>query len=184
MRPTRRSVGLIVILCVASLLSTALPAALAADLDADQQKQLRALTSSATQIETNVRLAQDAAGPGADKPSEAKARLARTRLAPPESLLPQVRDALAKLPADHADVVALAKRLDAAEVAIRGLKARLDGASAPPSPAAPGGGKKLDYQQEKLLTDARYYAREVAGLAAALTELVKETDWPLMSRPV
>src|SRR5690606_26786625 len=127
----------------------------------------------AAQIETNIKLAYDAAGPGDDQPSGSKAKLARVRLEQPKAMLPKAREQMTKLPADHADVAALNKRLDAADASIAALEARLDGKTAPPppapgdtpAPANPGdkpapppadAGMKLDYKQEEQLKNARF----------------------------
>lgn len=156
----------------AALVLAGTAAAHAADLDPAQAKTLAALSTHTKQIETNLKLALEAAGPGSERPPEAKARLARTRLAQPEGLLPQVRAELEKLPAEQADVAALRARLDAAEQSLRALKARLDGpASTGPASA---GGTKLDYKQQKELADATYYVREAEGLAAGLEALAGE----------
>jgi hypothetical protein len=126
----------------------------AGDLDANQRKVLASLTSYVAQIETNVKLAEEAAGPGEGRPPEAKIRLVRTRLAQPQSMLPQVRQELDKLPADHADVTALRERLDAVGKKIAMLETRIGGTPPPPTSS----GAKLDYKQEKALADEDFPA--------------------------
>ena len=173
-RPSRRPAlrrAAVFLLVVATGLVACPPSARAGDLDAAQQQRLAALASSVKQIETNVTLAQQAAGPGDGRIPPAKARLVQTRLASPASLLPQVREALRALPADHADVAALAARLDAAAAAITALEARMGLAPAAP---ATGTGTKLDHVQAKALADGTFHVREVVGLAAAVEEVVKE----------
>ena len=165
----------VVLLLVALALGAGAVRASAGDLDAAQSKTLASLVAAAERIETNVRLAEEAAGPGTGRPSESKVRLAKTRLASPVAHLAEVRGMLAALPADHADVVALGRRLDAVGARITALTARLDGAPGAPAPTAPAG-TKLDYRQEKELADARFYAREVEGLATALEALAAEVD--------
>ncbi len=167
-RPAVRRVAAF-LLVVATGLVACPPSARAGDLDAAQQQRLAALGASVKQIETNVTLAQQAAGPGDGRIPPAKARLVQTRLASPASLVPQVREALRALPADHADVAALATRLDAAAASIAALEARMGLA-----PAAPATGTKLDHVQAKALADGRFHVREVVGLAAAVDEVVKE----------
>lgn len=157
------------LLVVATGLVACPPPARAGDLDAAQQQRLAALASSVKQIETNLTLAQQAAGPGDGRIPPSKARLVQTRLASPASLLPQVREALRALPADHADVAALAARVDAAASAIAALEARMGLA-----PTAPATGTKLDHVQAKALADGTFHVREVVGLAAAVDEVVKE----------
>ncbi len=150
----------------------------AGDLDPQQVKTLATLASYAKQIETNVRIATDGVGAGEGKPSDAKIRLARTRLEQPKGMLVSVREALAKLPENQADVTALRARLDASAAAITALEARLDGTSAgttgAPTPAAPG--VRLDYKQQKSLSDGEFHARRVANAAADLVELRKVVD--------
>jgi len=167
-RPRLRATGLALALWVSGVVATVVHAG---DLDATQRQRLAALASSVKQIETNVALAQQAAGPGDGRVPPAKARLVQTRLAPPASLVPQVREALASLPADHADVAALRARVDAAAAAIAALEARTGAAPTPPSA---GAGAKLDHVQAKALADGRYHVREVVGLAAAVEEVVQE----------
>lgn len=163
---------------LAVVLAAALPGAEAGDLDPAQAKTLATLATYVKQVETNVALAADAAGPGTATPTAAQGRLARTRLAQPKGLLPQVRAELDKLPAANADVAALRARLDAAEEAVRALEARLDGKAGPGAapPAPPATGTRLDYKQQKELADAEAYAREVEGLAAALRALAQELE--------
>lgn len=170
-RRPRRAAALAaaVLAVVAAVAVVVAPSAVAGDLDAAQQQRLAALAASVKQIETNVTLAQQAAGPGDGRIPPAKARLVQTRLASPASLVPQVREALRALPADHADVAALAARVDAAAASIAALEARMGLA-----PAAPATGTKLDHAQAKALADGTFHVREVAGLAAAVDEVVKE----------
>lgn len=170
-RRPRRAAALAaaVLAVVAAVAVVVAPSAVAGDLDAAQQQRLAALAASVKQIETNVTLAQQAAGPGDGRIPPAKARLVQTRLASPASLVPQVREALRALPADHADVAALAARVDAAAASIAALEARMGLA-----PAAPATGTKLDHAQAKALADGTFHVREVVGLAAAVDEVVKE----------
>ncbi|MBL9088433.1 MAG: hypothetical protein JNM10_14935 [Planctomycetia bacterium] len=168
-RPRRAAALAVAVLAVVA--AVAAPSAVAGDLDAAQQQRLAALAASVKQIETNVTLAQQAAGPGDGRIPPAKARLVQTRLASPASLVPQAREALRALPADHADVAALVGRLDAAAASIAALEARMGAAPAAP---ATGAGTKLDHVQAKALADGTFHVREVVGLAAAVDEVAKE----------
>ena len=167
-----------IVAALLGVLGTAGPTARAGDLDPAQAKTLATLTNYAKQIETNVQLAADGVGPGGGRPPEAKARLARSRLAQPKGMLVSVREALAKLPAGDAEVAALAARLTASDAAIAALERRLDGGApgAPtgPTPAAPTA--RLDYRQRQALSDGEFHVRRVAGAAADLADLVRRVE--------
>jgi hypothetical protein len=155
----------------------------AAALDAGQQKFLSEAQSYQQQVETNLQLAQQTAGPGTAAPPASRARLALVRLESAKQALPQVSARLERLPSGHPDVQALRQRFDAASSAVAQLENRLTGGSA--AAATSGGvtasGARLDYRQEESLKNARYHAREVEGGAAALTQLVEQlrpvADW-------
>ena len=149
------------------------PRALADDLTPEQQKALATVQANLPQVETNLKLAQDAAGPGDAKPTGSKAKLAMMRLQTAKGPIPQLQELMATLPAEHADVKATQKRLDDIKVAADVLETRITGEA--PMPA--GGdeqGVKLDYRQEEQLKNARFALRDLKGRAAALAELVTE----------
>lgn len=165
----------------------------AAELDADQAKLLAAAQTHLKQLQANLKLAQETAGPP-DKPvSPSKARLAMARLDSAKQSVPQVQGRLEKLPADHADVQATRKQLDADVAAIAALEARLkgeppakapaeeagksDGNAAPAAKPAPGNeGVKLNYKQEDLLKNARFHTRDAQGKAEAVAEVAAKVQ--------
>ena len=182
-------------------LSPALPA-MAQELSGEQQQKLNAVVSGLNQAKTNLKLAQDSAGPGTDVPQGSKAKLSKMRLDTAAANMPQMKQWLAELPADAAAVQPVAAEFATTEQAIAALEARLAGSgAAPPAVAAtaqlqarhpnqhtaapgsarasapasaPAAGVKLGYQQEEMLKGANYNLREVEGFAAALTQLVAE----------
>ncbi len=164
---------------------------LAQELSGEQQGKLNAVVSGLNQVKTNLKLAQDSAGPGTKVPQGSKAKLSRMRLDTAAANMPQLKQWLAELPADAAAVKPVAAEFSATEQGIAALDARLSGASAataaPPAsataastpvpaatPPATATGAKLGYQQEEVLKRAQYNLNEVAGYAAALTQLLGE----------
>jgi len=140
-----------------------------AALDAAQQKSLANVGAYLKNVEDNIKLAQDAAGPGDATPSATKARLSKTRLAQAEANLPPAVELLGKLPADDETVKAAKARADAAGDAIKKLNDRLAGK--PTAGAAAAAGKPLDYRQREQLKGTQLNLKEVEGNAAALAEM-------------
>jgi len=170
-----RAIAAAVLATVCCLAATATAAAA---LDAGQKQLLAQVEATLKQIETNVKLAQDTAGPGDGPLTGSKARLTATRLADPRAKLPAVAEALKKLPADDGSVAAAQTRADAAGAAIDKLVARIEGkpaggaAQAGPPPAA--GSIKLDYKQVEQLKNARFYLREIEGHRQAVAKVADE----------
>ena len=128
----RRSLILAVILAAVSV---SVPA-LAQVLDAEQQQKLSAVHVGLKRVGANLQLALDTAGPGTGVPAGSKAKLARVRLDTAAADLPQLRQWLAELPAEQADVQTAAAQMSTLEQSAAALDARLSGQVAPP-PAAP-----------------------------------------------
>ena len=150
---------------------------LAQELSGEQQGKLNAVVSGLNQVKTNLKLAQDSAGPGTEVPQGSKAKLSRMRLDTAAVNMPQLKQWLAELPADAAAVKPVAAEFSATEQAIAALDARLSGESAAlpaATPAATATAVRLSYQQEEVLKGAQYNLNEVEGYAAALTQLVGE----------
>jgi hypothetical protein len=186
-----------------ALLSSA-PPAMPQELSGEQQQKLDAVVSGLNQAKTNLKLAQDSAGPGTDVPQGSRAKLSKMRLDTAAANMPQMQQWLAELPADAAAVKPVAAEFATTQQAIAALDARLAGsdsavtppavaasaaagsasaptsapasaaASAPASAPAAAAGVKLGYQQEEILKGANYNLRDVEGFAAALTQLVAE----------
>ncbi len=153
-----------------------------------EQQSLAAVEQYLKQIEGNLKLAREAAGPGDGVPAAAKAKLAKVRLDQGAGYVPLVGDELKKLPKSDSTVQLLADRYEAATLAVQALNDRLSGkvvqvaateiqvisasSAGPTAVATVPGSKKLDYRQEELLKGAQFNLREVEGNAGALVELV------------
>ncbi len=169
-RPRLLGVGLLT-LCIA----IATPVAAWGDLTPAQKSKLDAVRSGLKQLQTNLKLAQDAAGPGTGRPKGSKAKLAMMRLQSAKAPIPQLQKALGTLPAADPEVQKTQKNLDVAIAAANALETRLTGqAPAPAGGGAAEAGVKLDYRQEEQLKNARFSLRDLQGRAAVLTQLVEE----------
>jgi len=146
----------------------------AADLDASQKKLLTDAQAYLKQLNSNLKLAQDAAGPGEDQPATSKARLSASRLSSAKQSQAEVKARLERLPADNADVKTLQTDYDTASAAITALENRITGkaktGTGDKMPAA-GAGKPLDYRQKEALKNAQFHINDVQGKATALAEL-------------
>lgn len=157
-------------------------------LGSQEQQSLAAVEQYLKQIEGNLKLAQEAAGPGDGMPAVAKVKLAKVRLDQVAGYVPLAGDELKKLPKSDSNVQLLAGRYEAAINAVQVLNDRLSGkvvqvvatenkgisapAAGPAAMATAPGPKKLDYRQEELLKGAKFNLREVEGNAEGLVELV------------
>ena len=147
--------------------------AYAADLDANQRKFLADAQNHLKQLNSNLKLAQDAAGPGEGVPPASKARLAATRLGSAKQSQAEVKARLERLPADHPDVKALQAEYDAAAASVTALENRLTGKSSAAAPGGqkPGGGMKLDPRQQEALKNATFHVTNVEGYANGVAEV-------------
>lgn len=146
----------------------------AADLTADEKEISRQVESLLKQIETNLKLAIDTAGPGTTPLTGAKAKLIAVRLQPAKDALPAALERLKKLPADHADVAALQKRADAGGAAMASLQARIDGKTTQPTTPDQTPTVKLDYRQEESLKNAKFILREIESHTIGVEKVVAE----------
>ena len=171
---TRRRNAIRVVLGVA-VLSLLVAAPARAELTAQQKQFLKSVEQRLAQAKTNLKAAEEAAGPADKEPTQSRANLALSRAGSAKGQLKTVTDALKKLPADDETVKSLAE--DAAEVgkAIDELETRLTGEEAADSPAHDAKGTKLDYKQDKLLKDAQFELAQIEGAAAALAKVVEQT---------
>lgn len=161
-----------------------------AQLDANQQRVLNEAKSQLTQLQTNLRLATESAGPAGSTPTAARGRLALTRLDSTAQAVANIDARLKLLPAEDEAVKAFVKEYDTAKQSITDLRTRLTSPSTPAAPTtpttpttpapsapttpAPSGAPavRLDYRQEQNLKDAQFTIREVQGRADALAEVV------------
>src|SRR3954470_4236894 len=123
------------------------PAALrAADLTSGEKQYYDGAKKYLTQLQANLKLARDTAGPGEDQPPASKAKLAQARLQSARQSAANVAARLEKLPADHEDVKSLKSDYDEAMKAITALDDRLPAKNQNPAsdPAKPAGDKSLD----------------------------------------
>lgn len=176
--------ALLVMIVVSPL--TQCPAALASDLNANQQKLLKDAKGFMVQLQANLKLANEAAS-GA-QPSTAKAKLAMTRLGSVRQNAEEVKARLDQLPNDNPDVQSLSQQLNEAMQKIESLEASMTqgslkdqpatSAPSPPSADRPASkspaGVKLDYRQEEDLKNARFYIREVEALAGGAAQVAGE----------
>jgi hypothetical protein len=176
-------------------------AARAADLTAAEKQNLDGAKKSLGQLQTNLKLATDAAGPGDATPPPGKAKLADARLQTARQSAANVVARLDKLPADHVDVKAVRADYDTAMKAVAALEERLvsknEAKQPPPSPAsdpkqgsqpaaAPpvkpagavpaAGEQKLSYQAENALKIAQSNVDSVKASADALDNVVAQLN--------
>jgi hypothetical protein len=170
----------------------AVPAALrAADLTSSEKQYYDGAKKYLTQLQQNLKLARDTAGPGEDQPPASKAKLAQARLQSARQSAANVAARLEKLPADNEEVKSLQSDYDEAMKAIAALDDRLAGKNQKPAgekPAAPGDKaadapanaaapppakeERLGYQDENALKIAQSNVDQVVGEADALNKVV------------
>jgi hypothetical protein len=173
----------------------------AADLTAAEKQNLDGAKKYLAQLQTNLKLATDTAGPGEDTPPPNKAKLAGARLQTARQSAANVVARLDKLPADNADVKTVRADYDTAMKAVAALEDRLAGKNekkppavdskqpAPPAapapadapakaaaPAAPAGEQRLDYRGENALKIAQSNVDSVTASADALDKVVAQVN--------
>jgi len=182
-------------ICLALALAVASPVSSLRALEAAESALLREAQSHLQKFETNLNLALQSAGPGAEAVPPSKARLAVVRLQSALDAMAQVKARLDRLPGQDAAVEPVLRQFATLTAAAQGLRARLTGGAAPSAaapaspvssatttpvnrPAAAGAGAsatpRLDYRQQEELKNARFYLREVEGKVAALEQLVAQ----------
>jgi len=152
---------------------------LAADLDRTQSQNLSFAKSEVQRFETNLKLAQDTAGPGDAQPTGSKAKLAAMRLETALQSKAKAEAYLARLPADNADVKAVQGSLDKVTAQADALQERLAGkkAGSDKMEDRPAGDTvKLNYQQSDALKNARFYLTEIEGYAGGLEEFARKVS--------
>jgi hypothetical protein len=169
-----------------------------ADLTSAEKQNLEGAKKYLAQLQTNLKLATDTAGPSEDTPPPSKAKLADARLQTARQSAANVVARLDKLPADNADVKALRADYDAAMKAVAALEDRLAGknektpppgdskqpAPAAPAdspakaagPAGPAGEQRLDYRAENALKIAQSNVDSVSASADALDKVVAQLN--------
>ncbi|MEZ6243838.1 MAG: hypothetical protein R3B57_12440 [Phycisphaerales bacterium] len=184
--------GITAICVLAASPATAATAATAVDLTDAQKQQLSNAQHYLKQLESNLKLAEDSAGPGTDAPTGSKLRLTEMRLEQARVYVEPTAKSLDGLPTDDADVEPVVASFNDAKARIAALDDRLAGKTAAPREAdkpkqdpkpAPAPNAKpatetvrLDYKQEEQLKNARFNLREVEGNARALEAQVKELE--------
>jgi hypothetical protein len=161
--------GLLAAICLAA------PIASAAELTSAEKQYLAAAKKSVAQLQTNLKLATEAAGPGEGAPPANKAKLANARLQVSRQSAANVDAYLEKLPADNADVKAVRDDYDEAMKAVDALAGRLAGngdGAAKPAPA--GAAAPLDYRSEQAFKIARSNVDGVTASADKLDKVVAE----------
>lgn len=153
------------------VLSTAL---VAADLTAAQNELLRQAQTYLKSVVDSYKPALQSAGPKG-KPKGSRLKLSIMRLESAKQSIPKITGLLAKLPADNAEVQTFKAQFDDIRQKVEALELRLTGKSAEENAAA-NTGVKLDYKQVEQLKHAHYYIREIAGIDAALKEVVAQAN--------
>lgn len=169
-----------------------------AELDATQKQYYDDAIKHIDRGEANFKVASDGASGNL---TGARARLALTRLGAVKGSIATVNARLEKLPLDDEQVKALKARVDQLQKSVTDMETAITNPVAPanPGPAADPSkpqveqppqakppaeaGTKLDYKQEENLKNARFYARELTGKAAALAqvaETIAKADDPLL----
>jgi len=145
--------------------------------------------------EYDLEAARGSAGTAANPAKGSRAKLTTMRLDSAQKRLDQAAAILNELPADDAAVTAVRGRYDAAVAGVAQVRAILN-PGAPPkedkpaesaptddqesneaeqAPAAPSA-PRLDYKQEELLKNARWYVRETTGYTNAVSAIVARID--------
>ncbi len=144
--------------------------------------------------EYDLKSARESAGTAANPAKGSRAKLTTMRLDSAQKRLDQAAVYLKELPADDASVSSVQGRYDTAAAGVAEVRAILN-PSAPPKEAKPvesapadaeGSGEaepapaptvpKLDYKQEELLKNARWYVRETTGYTNAVAAVVARID--------
>ncbi len=145
----------------------------AAELSEAQKQSVRQAESLLKHLESNTKLAQDAAGAGEGALTGAKAKLAASRLVGAKAALPPLMEVMAKLPAEHEQVKALQDRMAAAKATMALIQTRIEG-KAEAVPAGGEGTVKLDYKQEESLKNARFILKEIEAQRVGLEKIVAD----------
>jgi hypothetical protein len=148
----------------------------AAELTSSEKQYLAAAKKSLTQLQTNLKLATETAGPGEGAPPANKAKLAGARLQAARQSAANVDAYLGKLPADDVDVKAVREDYDEAMKSVSALADRLAGkanGAAKPAPAS-GAATPLDYRAEQGFKIARSNVDAVIASADKLDKVVAE----------
>lgn len=167
------------------------------------QAALQSAESLIRGAEADIRSAQGSAGTAARPAKGSRRKLTEMRLDSARQRLAKAAQLLGKYPASHAGAASLRKRQAAALKAITQIQAILDPGSAStgkkPAPVSKDGGKKpvtgsgnggtanggaaggakarrLDYKQEKLLKDSRWYLRETQKYLKPATATLARLD--------
>ncbi len=142
------------------------------DLDAAQAKLLSEAATHLKNLRVNLKLAVDTL-PKRGTLSASKKKLAQLRLDSAKGAVPAVEERLAKLPADDAQVAAVQADFDAAKQSIAEVQAVLDGGE-PAQPVAAG--TRLDYLQEKALSDLRFFIQEVQRRSQPVAQIAAQVQ--------
>src|SRR4051795_4671920 len=118
MRWPFEGIGPLAILAVFAVLFGSTSVVRSADLTSAEKQNLEGAKKYLAQLQTNLKLASDTAGPGEDTPPPSKAKLADARLQTARQSAANVVARLDKLPADNADVKAVRAEYEEAMKAV------------------------------------------------------------------
>jgi hypothetical protein len=162
-------------------------------LDGQQAADLGKAQTAVKNGEADLSAARGSAGTAGKPAKGSRAKLTVMRLDSAQKRLDEASVLLAKLPGDDGEVGALQGRYDAAVLGVAEVRAILnpgapaesgEAKEAAASGSDAGGGQKaespsvakLDYKQEKLVKDARWYVRETEKYAGGAAEVVARLD--------
>ncbi len=163
-------------------------------LDSQQEADLGKAQTAVKNAEADLKAARGSAGTAGKPAKGSRAKLTVMRLDSAQKRLDEASVLLGDLPGDDAEVEALQTKYDAAAAGVAEVRAILN-PGAPAKVKAPadtagasdgGGGQaeasaapkaaRLDYKQEKLLKDAKWYVRETGNYTAKVSAVVARFD--------
>ena len=174
-----RSFGVASLIVMLGLFAAAFliaPAKAAEVTAAQKQQYLAAAQKSLAQLQTNLKLATDTAGPGDAAPPANKAKLASARLETARQSAANVDAYLDKLPADDADVKAVRADYEEAMKAVDALADRISGKAGGAAKPAPGeaAATPLDHRAAEAFKIARSNVDAVTASADKLDKVLAE----------
>ncbi|MFT7616619.1 MAG: hypothetical protein ACI97A_000243 [Planctomycetota bacterium] len=160
-----------------------------------QQAEIKAAITKIKSADYDIKAAKGSAGTAARPAKGGRKKLTQSRLDSAKKKLADAEKIMANIPADSSDLGDGRKQLAASKKAIAQIEAIINGgnsgsstpASGSTPPATTGNPKqptttnkpvvkKLDYKQEKLLKDARWYLLETEKYTKPASDVVKRMD--------
>jgi hypothetical protein len=187
MKSTNHSRYRVALVLVGIVLGAGTVLARGADLTAAEKQNFDLAKKDLAQLQTNLKLARDAAGPGEDTPPASKAKLAAARLQSARQSAANVAARLEKLPADNADVKTLQADYDETMKSVDALNDRITGKNAKPkeqpksstdkpadAPAPAANEQPLDFRARESLKLAQNNVEQVDAFANSIEKSIAE----------